>query len=88
MVGSHSRSILSPFYRNIILIHLKYNINLKDVIVMRDIVYHYCSIDTFFSIIHNSTLRLSDINKVNDYSERKWILNKNFSGIEKDICST
>ncbi|GGD89958.1 DUF2971 domain-containing protein [Paenibacillus nasutitermitis] len=50
---------------------------------MRDIVYHYCSVDTFFSIIHNSTLRLSDINKVNDYSERKWILEKIFTELKK-----
>ena len=36
-------------------------------------VYHYCSVESFYSIISNSTLRLSDIDKSNDYMERKWL---------------
>ena len=35
-------------------------------------VFHYCSIDTFIEIIKNRTLRLSDLNKTNDYMEKKW----------------
>ena len=35
-------------------------------------IYHYCSIETFFAIIQNKTLRLSDLNKTNDYMEKKW----------------
>lgn len=38
----------------------------------KDIVYHYCSVDTFYSIITNKTLRLSDLNKTNDYAEKIW----------------
>ena len=36
-----------------------------------DTIYHYCSIDTFFSIIQNKTLRLSDLNKTNDSMEKR-----------------
>lgn len=35
-------------------------------------VYHYCSVNTFFSIISNQTLRLSDITKSNDRLEIRW----------------
>lgn len=38
------------------------------------IVYHYCSIETFYAIITNKCLRLSDLNKTNDYMEKKWTL--------------
>lgn len=33
------------------------------------ILYHYCSVETFFNIIANSTLWLSDVEKSNDYQE-------------------
>lgn len=36
---------------------------------MDEIVYHYCSVDTFFNIIRNSSMWLSDIAKSNDYQE-------------------
>lgn len=36
---------------------------------MDEIVYHYCSVDTFFNIIKNSSMWLSDIAKSNDYQE-------------------
>ena len=36
---------------------------------MNEIVYHYCSVDTFFNIIKNSSIWLSDISKSNDYQE-------------------
>lgn len=32
-------------------------------------LYHYCSVETFFSIIKNASLWLSDIEKSNDYEE-------------------
>lgn len=35
-------------------------------------IYHYCLLDTFIQIIKNKTLRLSDLNKTNDYMEKKW----------------
>lgn len=38
------------------------------------IVYHYCSVETFLAIIANKCLRLSDLNKTNDYMEKKWTL--------------
>lgn len=39
-----------------------------------DILYHYCSNETFLNIIKNKTIRLSDICKSNDYMEAKWLL--------------
>ena len=36
---------------------------------MNEVVYHYCSVDTFFNIIKNSSMWLSDISKSNDYQE-------------------
>lgn len=38
-------------------------------ICMGKILYHYCSVETFFNIIVNSTLWLSDVEKSNDYQE-------------------
>lgn len=39
-----------------------------------NILYHYCNIDTFMKIVENKTIRLSNIFKMNDYSEVKFIL--------------
>ncbi|MGO9137232.1 MAG: DUF2971 domain-containing protein [Syntrophales bacterium] len=39
-----------------------------------EILYHYCSIDTFMKIIENKTIRLSNIFKMNDYSEVMHVL--------------
>lgn len=39
------------------------------------ILYHYCSVDTLLSILQNNSLRLSDVEKSNDYAERKWMTN-------------
>ena len=41
-----------------------------------NIVYHYCSLDTFFAIFSNSTIRLSDISKSNDSEEITYLLPK------------
>lgn len=35
-------------------------------------IYHYCSLETFSQIVKNKTIRLSDLNKTNDYMEKKW----------------
>lgn len=40
---------------------------------MKNVLYHYCSLDTFTKIIKNKTIRASDCCKTNDYSETKWI---------------
>lgn len=39
-------------------------------------VYHYCSVNTFYSIISSQTLRLSDITKSNDKLEVAWVKGK------------
>lgn len=36
-------------------------------------VYHYCSVETFLNIIRNATLRLTDVEKSNDYAERTFM---------------
>lgn len=41
-----------------------------------NLIYHYCSLDTFLKIIKYKTLRLSNITKTNDYLERSYILFK------------
>ena len=40
--------------------------------IQMSLIYHYCSLDTFFQIIKNKTLRLSDLDKTNDYMEKRW----------------
>ncbi len=40
------------------------------------LVYHYCSLETFFSIFSNSTIRLSNISKSNDSEEITYLLPK------------
>lgn len=40
----------------------------------KKIVYHYCSLDTLLNILQNKTIRLSDINKLNDSNESKALL--------------
>lgn len=40
------------------------------------IVYHYCSLETFFDIFSNSTIRLSNISKSNDSEEITYLLPK------------
>lgn len=36
------------------------------------ILYHYCNLNTFLSLIQNKCFWLSDINSMNDYSEMHW----------------
>lgn len=40
---------------------------------MGRVIYHYCSINTFDSIMRNKTIRLSDITKSNDSKEKQII---------------
>ena len=37
------------------------------------ILYHYCSVETFLSIIKSSSIWLSDVKKSNDFQEMKWL---------------
>ena len=38
-----------------------------------DVLYHYCSQDTFYNIVSNNSLWLSDVSKSNDSMELRWI---------------
>lgn len=40
------------------------------------ILYHYCSVETFYNIIVNKTLWLTDSFSTNDYMENRWINKK------------
>ena len=42
----------------------------------KDIVYHYCSVNTFLNIVNNSSVYLSDVSKSNDSQELIWLENK------------
>lgn len=48
-----------------------------------DTIYHYCSIETFYKIIKNKYIRLSDLNKTNDYMEKNWV----FQYVEETLKS-
>ena len=54
---------------------------------MNNLVYHYCSLDTFFSIITNKTLRLSDVAKSNDNLEVMWLKKIMTKMMEKENMS-
>lgn len=41
---------------------------------MGKMVYHYCSLETLLNILEHKTIRLSDINKLNDSNESKALL--------------
>ncbi len=49
-------------------------------------LYHYCSVEAFFNIITNKTIRLSDLNQTNDYLEGKWGRDKIYK-IYKEITN-
>ena len=42
--------------------------------MIKKYVYHYCSVNTFYAIISNQTIRLSDVSKSNDSLEILWIV--------------
>jgi hypothetical protein len=50
-----------------------------------DVVYHYCSVETFYHIISNHTLRLSDIEKSNDFMEKKWAIRQCIQHIRNNL---
>lgn len=37
-----------------------------------DVLYHYCSAETFLSICQNKTIRFSDLFSMNDFMEMRW----------------
>lgn len=41
------------------------------------IVYHYCSLETFYNIMSNYTIRMSNISKTNDTEEMTYIISQN-----------
>ena len=47
---------------------------LGEITMESNIVYHYCSVETFLNIIRNHTLRLSDLCSSNDKAEMKVLL--------------
>jgi hypothetical protein len=59
------------------------------------IIYHYCSSESFISIVNNRTIRFSDINLLNDAEEGRWgykvfedaatkVINRD--GIPEEVC--
>lgn len=48
-------------------------------------MYHYCGIESFLSIIENSSLWLSDVIKSNDGMEYNWIKEKIIDNIEFEL---
>lgn len=48
-----------------------------------DVLYHYCSLDTFYNIMKNQSIWLSDVSKSNDSQELNWLTKqlKNKMGI-------
>ena len=49
------------------------------------LIYHYCSLDTFVQIVKNKTIRLSDLDKTNDYMEKRWGLQLLKDGLIKEL---
>lgn len=51
---------------------------------MKDnIIYHYCGMNSFFGIVTNKNIRLSNAYKTNDYTELEWI----FSIMENSMAT-
>jgi len=48
-------------------------------------VYHYCSLDTFYKVISNKCIRLSDLNKTNDYMEKRWISKILYTALKEEL---
>lgn len=48
-------------------------------------IYHYCSVDTFNLIISNKCIRASDLNKTNDYMEKRWACKMLLSIIQDEL---
>lgn len=52
-----------------------------------EIVYHYCSLEGFLSIIQNASLWMSDNSKLNDCLESIYIRDKIKNRIERELES-
>lgn len=52
---------------------------------MKNIIYHYCSVESFRAIIQNKTLWLSSVYNLNDYKEIHWIKDKIFKKLKDSI---
>ncbi|WP_230397362.1 DUF2971 domain-containing protein [Novisyntrophococcus fermenticellae] len=39
----------------------------------QQLVYHYCTVEALMNILKNRSIRLSDMEKSNDYAERRWM---------------
>ena len=39
----------------------------------QQLVYHYCTVEALMNILNNRSIRLSDMEKSNDYAERRWM---------------
>ena len=52
---------------------------------MGNIIYHYCSVESFRAIIQNKTLWMSSVYNLNDYKEIHWIKDKIFKKIKTAI---
>ncbi len=50
-------------------------------------IYHYCSLDTFAEVIKNKTIRLSDLDKTNDYMEKRWGIDLLQEALKKELVS-
>lgn len=50
---------------------------------MKNIIYHYCNVESFRAIIQNKTLWLSSVYNLNDYKEIHWIKDKVTKKIEE-----
>ncbi len=48
-------------------------------------IYHYCSLDTFAEVIKNKTIRLSDLDKTNDYMEKRWGIDLLQEALKKEL---
>ncbi len=51
-------------------------------------LYHYCSLETFISIIRNSSIWLSDVKKSNDSKELIWLRQHYYNYILDKYCHT
>ncbi|KAF5065802.1 hypothetical protein DSECCO2_270140 [anaerobic digester metagenome] len=48
-------------------------------------IYHYCSLDTFAEVIKNKTIRLSDLDKTNDYMGKRWGIDLLQEALKKEL---
>ncbi len=49
----------------------------------KSLKYHYCSVSTFYNMIKNQSIWLSDVSKSNDSQELKWFLTKSEEALQQ-----